>query len=68
MTLELSIPDALAATAHRAATEWGMSRSELLARAVAAFLQSHDAVDTEASRPQEAAHPVWTVGWEPPSG
>ena len=42
MKFELSTPDALAAAAHRAATERGMSRSELFARAVAAFLQSHD--------------------------
>jgi metal-responsive CopG/Arc/MetJ family transcriptional regulator len=68
MTLELSIPDALAAAAHRAATERGMSRSELFARAVAAFLQSHDAVHTQASRPEEATDPVWTEGWESPPG
>jgi metal-responsive CopG/Arc/MetJ family transcriptional regulator len=67
MTLELSIPDALAAAAHRVATERGMTRSELFARAVAAFLQSHDVVHTEASRPDETTDPVWTQGWEPPS-
>ena len=68
MTLELSIPDALAAAAQRAATERGMSRSELFARAVAASLQSHDAVHTEASRPQGGSCPVWTQGWESPPG
>lgn len=67
MKFELSIPDALAAAAHRAATEWGMSRSELFARAVAAFLHSDDVVHTEASGPHQP-QPVWTQGWEPPSG
>jgi len=65
MTLELRIPDALAAEAHRAATALGMSRSELYARAVAAFLKSgHDAVHTE--KPSAFGRdPVWTEGWEP---
>lgn len=67
MKFELSLPDALAAAAHRAATERGMSRSELFARAVAAFLQSHEVVHTEARRPHET-QAVWTQGWEPPSG
>jgi hypothetical protein len=65
MTLELRIPDALATAAHRTANALGMSRSELYARAVAAFLKSgHEAVHTE---PQSASGPgpVWTDGWEP---
>jgi hypothetical protein len=65
MTLELRIPDALATAAHRAAVELGMSRSELFARAVAAFLRSgHDAVHTEQAGPV-GQDPVWTDGWEP---
>jgi hypothetical protein len=65
MNLELSIPDALAAAAHRAATKRGMSPSELFARAVAAFLQSHDVLHTEPADPRETLEPVWTQGWEP---
>jgi hypothetical protein len=66
MMLELSIPDALATAAHRAATALGMSRSELYARAVAAFLKSgHSAVHTEQSSPI-GQDPVWTDGWQLP--
>jgi len=66
MTLELSIPDALAAAAHRTADALGMSSSEFFARAVAAFLKSrHDAVHTEKGRPQGAGDPVWADGWDP---
>jgi metal-responsive CopG/Arc/MetJ family transcriptional regulator len=66
MKLELSIPDALATAAHRAANALGMSRSELFARAVAAFLKSgHDAVHTEKSRHEGTRDPVWTEGWDP---
>ena len=68
MNLELSIPDALAMEAHRVAIERGMSRSELFARAVAAFLTSHDGVHTETSRQRGTDTAVWTQGWEPPSG
>jgi hypothetical protein len=63
MTLQLSIPDSLAAAAHRAATARGMSSSELYARAVAAFLKSgHDVVHTESRPAGEGA--VWTEGWD----
>jgi hypothetical protein len=69
MTLELSIPDALEAAAHRYADALGMSRSELFARAVAAFLKSgHEAVHTEKPRPLGAGDPVWTEGWDPARG
>ena len=64
MTLELRIPDALAAAAARTAASLGMSCSELYARAVAAFLQSSkDAVRTERGHPGQP-DPVWTEGWE----
>lgn len=67
MKLELFIPDALAAAAHRAATERGMSRSELFARAVAAFLKSgHDGVHTEQLRSDGKQTPVWTEAWKSP--
>ncbi len=66
MMLEVSIPDALATAAHRAAADRGMSQSELVARALAAFLRpGHDAVHTEPSRPVGCA-PVWTEGWDAP--
>jgi hypothetical protein len=64
MTLQLSIPDALAAAAHRAAADRGMSTNELFARAVAAFLKSHDGVHTEPTRADKARDPVWTESWE----
>ena len=64
MTLEVHIPEALAAAAQKAAASLGMSCSELVARAVAAFLQSSkDVVRTERGLPQ-GAPPVWTEGWE----
>jgi hypothetical protein len=66
MRLELSLPDGLAVAAHRAATERGMSSSELFARAIAAFLKSHEVVHTEAPRLNQRRDPVWTQGWEPP--
>lgn len=66
MTLELSIPDALATAAHRVATELGMSRSELYARALAAFLHSEsEIVRTERSRRKELQDPVWTQDGSP---
>ena len=65
MTLELRIPDALATAAHRAAASLGMSRSELYARAVAAFLQStKDVVRTERDDRAGSRGPVWAEGWE----
>jgi hypothetical protein len=65
MTLELRIPDALATEAHRTANALGMSRSELYARAVAAFLKSgQKAIHTE-SASASGLGPVWTDGWEP---
>ncbi len=63
MTLELSIPDALATAAQRAAVALGMSSSEWYARAVAAFLRRNDALHTEQSRRGEK-EPVWTEGWD----
>jgi hypothetical protein len=68
VTLLLSIPDALAAAAQRAATERRMTTSELYARAVAAFLKSHEGMHTEKVRPLEGADPVWSDGWEPRPG
>jgi hypothetical protein len=43
-----------------------MSSSELFARAIAAFLKSHEVVHTEAPRLNQRRDPVWTQGWEPP--
>ena len=63
MTLELSIPDALADAAHRTAALLGMSRSELYARAVAAFLHAaSEGARTERAGAGSNPGPVWTEG------
>jgi hypothetical protein len=69
MTLELSIPDALAQAAHRAAAGLGISSSELFARAVVSFLRSaSEVVRTERSPVAENRDPVWTDGLAPRRG
>jgi hypothetical protein len=60
VTLELSIPDALAQAAHRAASDRGMSSSELFARAVAAFLRNAEHGGSTERSPDRLRDPVWT--------
>ncbi len=63
MTVELHIPDALAAAAQRTAASVGMSFSELVARALTVFLRSgKDVVRTERDHPT-GTHPVWAEDW-----